>query len=243
MSGSGISWAICKSIPRSRQTTTPAPHNSVFYRPDALPVAQPTESKHWRHWSRISSKWLKIQIASQVDPTVRYSNQFMLCIICMQNKKNMKRKYLCHTLTDLWKICHGFSVESLMELLWKICRGFSVESLMEHTHTHPFYGPFSGLPVWASTRKVKPIWISLKQETVSGSGISWAICKSAPRSRQITTPAPHHSVFLQAGCPSCRPTNSIKALKGKGYILLELLWKMFHCFSVESLMKLCCKTL
>jgi len=30
---------------------------------------------------------------------------------------------------------------------------------------------------------------------VSGSGISWAVCKSAPRSRQITTPAPHHSVF------------------------------------------------
>jgi len=39
------------------------------------------------------------------------------------------------------------------------------------------------------------------------------MCKSAPRSRQITTPAPHHSVFLQAGCPSCRPTNSVKALK------------------------------
>ena len=30
--------------------------------------------------------------------------------------------------------------------------------------------------------------------------------------RQITTPAPHHSSFLQAGCSSCRPTNSIKAL-------------------------------
>ena len=26
-------------------------------------------------------------------------------------------------------------------------------------------------------------------------------------------PAPHHSVFLQAGCRSCRPTNSVKALK------------------------------
>ena len=36
------------------------------------------------------------------------------------------------------------------------------------------------------------MWILLKQETVSGSGISWAICKSAPCSRQITTPAPHH---------------------------------------------------
>jgi len=30
---------------------------------------------------------------------------------------------------------------------------------------------------------------------VSGSGISWAICKSAPHPRQITMPAPHHSVF------------------------------------------------
>jgi len=57
-----------------------------------------------------------------------------------------------------------------------------------------------GLPGSAGTRKVKLIWILLKQETVSGSGISWAICKSAPRSRQITTQAPHHSVFLQAGC-------------------------------------------
>ena len=81
-----------------------------------------------------------------------------------------------------------------------------------HTHTC-LTALFLGLPRWASTRKVKPMWILLKQETVSGSGISWTICKSAPRSRQITTPAPHHSVFLQAGCPSCHPTNSVKALK------------------------------
>ena len=47
----------------------------------------------------------------------------------------------------------------------------------------------------AGTRKAKPIWILLKQETVSGSDISWAICKSARRSRQITTLAPHHLVF------------------------------------------------
>jgi len=30
---------------------------------------------------------------------------------------------------------------------------------------------------------------------VSGSGISWATCKSAPRSRQITTPAPTTQFF------------------------------------------------
>ena len=63
-----------------------------------------------------------------------------------------------------------------------------------HTHTH-LTAPFLGLPGWASTTKVKPIWILLKQETLSGCGISWAICKSAPSSWQVTTPAPHHSVF------------------------------------------------
>ena len=77
------------------------------------------------------------------------------------------------------------------------------------THTHPFNGPFPGLPRWAGTRKVKPIWILMKQEAVSGSGISWAICKSAPRSRQITTPAAHHSVFYRPDAfPAAQPTAS-----------------------------------
>ena len=66
-----------------------------------------------------------------------------------------------------------------------------------------------GLPGWAGTRKVKPNWILLKQETVSGSGIRWAICKSAPCSRQITTPAPHHSVFCRPDAlPAAQPTAS-----------------------------------
>jgi len=43
---SGSGWAICKSAPRPRQITMPESHHSVFYRPDALPAAQPTVSKH-----------------------------------------------------------------------------------------------------------------------------------------------------------------------------------------------------
>jgi len=66
-----------------------------------------------------------------------------------------------------------------------------------------------GLPVWAGTRKVEQIWILLKQEAVSGSGISWAICKCAPCSRQITTPAPHHLVFYRTDVlPATQPTVS-----------------------------------
>ena len=98
------------------------------------------------------------------------------------------------------------------------------------------------LPGWAGTRKVKPIWILLKQETVSSSGISWTICKSAPCSRQITTPAAHHSVFLQVGRPSFRPTNSVKALKatrstktGHNIVEMGILFCMFR-FSLASLL-------
>ena len=75
-----------------------------------------------------------------------------------------------------------------------------------NTHTS-LTALFPGLPRWTGTRKVKPIWISLKQETVSSSGISWTIYKSAPRSRQITTSAP--LVFYRPDAfPVAQPTAS-----------------------------------
>jgi len=50
---------------------------------------------------------------------------------------------------------------------WKVIK-------WNNTHTHTrLMAIFPGLPGWAGTRKVKPIWILLKQETMSGSGISW----------------------------------------------------------------------
>ena len=79
-------------------------------------------------------------------------------------------------------------------------------------HTHLFNGPSPGLPGWACTRKVKPIWILLKQDTVSGSGINWAICKSASRSRQITMPVPHHSSFFTGRMPFLPPNQQRQSL-------------------------------
>jgi len=54
-----------------------------------------------------------------------------------------------------------------------------------------------------------------EQEIVSGSGISLGymqICIS-PQTDDLTSISPVS--FLQAGCPSCRPTNSIKGLKAQ----------------------------
>jgi len=80
--------------------------------------------------------------------------------------------------------------------------------IKNYTHIH-LTALFPSLPGWAGTRQVKPIWNLLKQETVSGSGISWAICKSAPRSGQIITPSPQHSIFYRLyALPATQPTVS-----------------------------------
>ena len=49
---------------------------------------------------------------------------------------------------------------------------------------------------------------------MSGSGISRAIFKSAPRSRQITMPAPHHSVFTDR-MPFLPPNQQRQSTEGK----------------------------
>ena len=92
---------------------------------------------------------------------------------------------------------------------------------LRHTHTHTHAHTHSrltalclGLPGWAGTRKVKPIWILLKQETVSGSGTSWAMYKSAPRSRQITMLASHHSVFFTGRMPFLPPNQQHQSTEG-----------------------------
>jgi len=48
---------------------------------------------------------------------------------------------------------------------------------------------------------------------------------------------PHHYLttqFLQAGCPSCRPTNSVKALKALGYNIRQLYIDYVVTYGCES---------
>ena len=106
-----------------------------------------------------------------------------------------------------------------------------------HTHTHSFNSPFSGTTRSAGTRKVKSIWILLKQDTVSGSGISWDICKSAPRSRQITTPAPHHSVFT--GWMPFLPPNQQRQSTNAIYIT-NILALSVYTYSGQNRIKFTC---
>ena len=115
---------------------------------------------------------------------------------------------------------------------------------LQHTHTR-LMALCLGQPRWAGTRKVKPIRILLKQETVSGSGISWATWKSAPRSRQITMPAPHHSVFTgrmpfllpnqqRQSTEGCTLQQGVKCVVDKRKSKWLLLKGMFLCARIVS---------
>jgi len=92
---------------------------------------------------------------------------------------------------------------------------------------HPFNGPFSRTTRVSRYQKGKPkIWILLKQETVSGSGINWDICKSATHSRQITTPTPHHWAFYRPDALPATETTTSKQHYVTYFPFCE--WCRFH---------------
>jgi len=99
--GSGISWAIRKSAPRSRQITTTAPHYSVYYRPDALPATQPTASKHWRQ-----------QVAS--NATVKNAQKGLVVFKDFQGPRPDSR-----TVQDLQQPCHDVVQHRNLRWRWR----------------------------------------------------------------------------------------------------------------------------
>jgi len=140
-----------------------------------------------------------------------YTIQYRLC------KRYKKWEYFLNTSNnDFYHIIYVNEIPLQWRLfLFKKCK--SNKHMHEctkwvthtHTHTHTFNGPLSGTTWMIRYQKGKTNRILLKQETASGSGISWAICKCAPRSRQITTLAPHHSDFYRPDAlPAAQPTAS-----------------------------------
>jgi len=57
------------------------------------------------------------------------------------------------------------------------------------------------------------------------------VCTSLQTNNHASTPS---LSFLQAGCPSCRPTNSVKALKAANWITrLMPSYMIFHCLQTD----------
>jgi len=80
-------------------------------------------------------------------------------------------------------------------------------------YIHPFNSPFSGTTQVSRYQKGKT---NLNFTEARDSEWQWhqlgymQVCTSLQTDNNASTPP---LSFLQAGCPSCRPTNSVKALK------------------------------
>jgi len=89
----------------------------------------------------------------------------------------------------------------------------TLQSWKYNRHTHPFIGPFPGTTRVSRYQKGETI-LDFTEARVS----EWQwhqlghmqVCTSLQTDNHVSTPP---LSFLQAGCPSCRSTNSVKALK------------------------------
>ena len=103
-----------------------------------------------------------------------------------------------------------------------------------HTHTHPFNGPLSGTTRVSRYQKGKT---NLDFTEARDSEWQWhqlshmQVCTSLQADNHASTPL---LSFLWTGCPSCHPTNSVKALKAKN-INMSLLYKYITSVTVTVL--------
>ena len=112
-----------------------------------------------------------------------------------------------------------------------------------HTHTHTFNGPFSGTTRVSQYQKGKT-----KLDFTEARDSEWQwhqlghmqVCTSFQTDNHASIPP---LSFLQAGCPSCRPTNSVKALKAENLYQLypNIFWNKNAELDSLILVKLCMK--
>ena len=130
-----------------------------------------------------------------------------------------------------------------------------VAACCKHTHIHTFNGPMSGTTRVSRYQKGKT---NLDFAEARDSEWQWhqlgrmEVCTSLQTDNHASTPP---LSFLQAGCPSCRPTNSVKALKAKSLwnvreynstgqcsvggcnvpcVFMTVRWRRFGCWLTDS---------
>jgi len=88
-----------------------------------------------------------------------------------------------------------------------------------HTHTHPFNGPLSGTTQVSRYQKGKTnlYFTEARDSEWQRHQLGYMqVCTLLQTDNHASTPP---LSFLQAGCPPCRPTNSINALKAQSAVI------------------------
>ena len=127
--------------------------------------------------------------------------------------------FICGLCTCLYKTTQLLQCarQSKASRIVTSCRTYKIFQLLLLLHTHPFNGPFSRTTQVGRYQKGKT---NLDCTEARDSEWQWhqlghmQVCTSLQTDNHANTPP---LSFLQAGCPSCRPTNSVKALKADYY--------------------------
>ena len=105
---------------------------------------------------------------------------------------------------------------------------------VQHTYTHPFNCPFSGTThiSWYQKGKTKLDFTEARDSEWHWHQLGhMQVCTSLQTDNHASSPL---LSFLQAGCPSCCPTNSVRSLKfnihcasfNKMYSLVSEIWNV-----------------
>ena len=119
--------------------------------------------------------------------------------------------------------CHLFPVLRMMTCLSIVSQAKATQQQQQ-----PFNGLFSRITWVSRYQKGKT---NLDFTGARDSEWQWhqlghmQVCTSLQTDNHASTPP---LCFLQAGCPSCRPTNSVKALKARKGDSSRVLFKMTH---------------
>ena len=113
-------------------------------------------------------------------------------------------------------ILHSLRISLMFGVQLSVTIGviYTIVDTAEHTHTHPFNGPLSGTTQVSRYQKGKTNLDFIGARDSEWQWHQLAICKSAPRCRQKTTPAPHYSSFFTGRMPFLPPNQQCQSTEG-----------------------------
>ena len=167
-------------------------------------MKQKITQNNWNFWT--------VNLIMRAKKIVNQSSDFPV-------RRTVTKKALANSLR--WKKCHVLkklsSASHFTGISWNTVHmhtaiGWLLLKMNNSHDTQTHLMAFSrNTPRWAGIRKVKPIWILLKEETVSGSGINWV---TGSRSRHLTTPAPTTAGRWWAGGAAHCPPHPLSSVTG-----------------------------
>ena len=157
---------------------------------------------------QLGNAWTKPQLASvlttytceKIYNEQRFRKHF--CWVSANSAVEKLRPLIWQWLRDAGEMSHYWAVYTDCYISYKYCAEIPIKTFIQTTTPRLFNSPLSG-----TTRVSRLDFTEARDSEWQWHQLGhMQVCTSLQTDN-------HTTQFLQAGCPSCRPTNSVKALK------------------------------